>query len=139
MGEKMTETELPLFALYTKSPYGHPDFIPLCLDEIRLHSEKNKDYTSGDASAPLGNFYRVSAFLLDWGIDIPPYLVAFIYMMKQLDAVGNMLGENYKGEIEGIEERLRDVSVYAKLIQILYEEAQDGQKNLSNSGCLPKV
>ena len=106
--------------LRQKFPNGHPKFVSLCLDEMELHSQKNADYAQG--GDPLGNFNRVSLVLLEWGQDIPPYLVAFIYMMKQVDAVGNMLGQGYEGRTEGIKSRLQDISVYAKLIGILYEE-----------------
>lgn len=100
--------------------HGHPDFYKLTKDEEKLHSAKNKDYTQG--GDPLGNFKRVSAALENWGIDCPSYVVAFIYMMKQVDAVGNMFGQGYEGDVEGVEDRLRDVSVYAKLATILYKE-----------------
>lgn len=99
--------------------HGHPDFIPLCLEEMELHSQKNADYARG--GDPLGNFKRVSEVLSLWGLNVPPYMVALIYMMKQVDAIGNMLGQYYEGEVEGIKSRLLDISVYAKLIGILYE------------------
>lgn len=105
-----------------KYPNGHPDFIPLCFEEMALHSEKNADYACG--GDPLGNFVRVSSMLEDWGLYIPPYMVAFIYMMKQVDAIGNMLGRGYEGQVEGVVGRLQDISVYAKLIAILYEESK---------------
>lgn len=101
-------------------PHGHPDFIPKCLEEMELHSKKNKDYARG--GNPLGNFNRVSEMLERFGFWCPPHMVAFIYMMKQVDAVGRMLGMGYEGEVEGVEAKLQDVSVYAKLIGILYKE-----------------
>jgi len=108
--------------LRDKFPYGHQKFIPLCLEEMDLHSRKNHDYAySGD---PLGNFHRVSDMLHTWRVNCPPWGVAFIYMMKQVDAVGNMLGNNYEGEVEGLKGRLQDISVYAKLIGILYDERE---------------
>lgn len=101
-------------------PNGHPDFIPMCLKEIELHSKKNADYAhDGD---PLGNFYRVSDALTQWGIKCPPSIVAFIYMMKQVDAVGQMLGREYEGQVEGVDDKLQDISVYAKLVRILHRE-----------------
>jgi len=101
-------------------PNGHPDFLPLCLDEIDLHSRKNADYAKG--GDPLGNFRRVSFALGQWGMDVPPHMVAWIYMMKQVDCVGNMFGQGYEGGVEGVSDRLRDISVYAKLAEILYKE-----------------
>ena len=108
--------------LRPKFPHGHPKFISLCLEEMELHSQKNHDYAYG--GDPLGNFNRVAEMLQEWGWDIRPYDVAFVYMMKQVDAVGNMMGQGYEGQVEGLKGRLQDISVYAKLIEILYEEGK---------------
>mgnify|MGYP001558514946 CR=1 FL=1 len=109
-----------LTELRSMFPHGHRKFILACLDEMELHSQKNADYAKG--GDPLGNFHRVSLMLNSWGLDVSPALVAFIYMLKQVDAVGNMLGQKYEGEVEGINKRLQDISVYAKLIGVLYDE-----------------
>src|SRR5574342_296492 len=45
-------------------PYGHEEFIPTVLKQIRLHSDKNHDYARG--GNPLGNFTRVAAILKLW-------------------------------------------------------------------------
>ncbi len=105
--------------LKAKFPNGHDDFIPLCLEEIELHSNKNRDYAHG--GDPLGNFNRVSEMLKAWNIQLTPYEVAWIYFLKQVDAVGNMLGNDYMGTVEGVKQRLLDISVYAKLVAILYD------------------
>ena len=117
ISREMAETELRLLF-----PHGHPDFLPKFLAMIKLHSDKNHDYAKG--GNPLGNFNRVSDMLKQWGIDLPPYAVAMVYMLKQVDCVGNMIGQNYEGSVEGIDGRLQDISVYATLISILYKEAQ---------------
>ena len=106
--------------LSEKYPNGHPSFLPLCLEEMELHSKKNADYAQG--GDPLGNFKRVANMLAEWGWDISPALVALVYMMKQVDAVGNMLGQSYEGQTEGVKSRLQDIAVYAKLVGILYSE-----------------
>lgn len=100
--------------------HGHPSFIPMCLEEMELHSRKNADYARG--GDPLGNFYRVSDTLRSYGIDLSPAQVAFVYMMKQIDVAGRMLGQGYEGQAEGILSRLQDIGVYAKLITILRKE-----------------
>jgi len=87
------------------------------MEELNLYQAKNKDYTQGGDK--LGNFKRVSAILRLWGFDIPPAVVGLIYMLKQLDAAGNMMGQKYEGEIENIDTRLADVGVYSKLIRLL--------------------
>jgi len=104
-------------------PNGHKDFIPMCLEEMELHSAKNADYARG--GNPLGNFERVSAMSKMWGYNLEPYDVALIYLMKQMDAVGRMLGKGDEGQVEGIDGRLLDISIYSKLIRILYKESKD--------------
>ena len=99
---------------------GHPKYLELTEQELILHSLKNHDYARG--GDPLGNFKRVSDTLTAWGYDMPPRDVAFMFLMKQLDAVGNMLGQGYEGKTEGINGRLMDIAVYAKLMIILGEE-----------------
>lgn len=104
--------------LRTQHPNGHKDFITLTLEEIKLHSQKNKDYAFG--GDPLGNFNRVSSILsLYPKLAMSPKAVALVYMLKQLDAALWMLSNNYEGEVEGVKNRLQDVSVYAKLASIL--------------------
>lgn len=101
-------------------PNGHPDYIPMTLQELKLHSDKNADYAHG--GDPLGNFKRVSLMLGLLGLALSPAQVAFVYMMKQLDAAGRMLFSNYEGQVEGLDKRLEDVVVYAKLVRILQRE-----------------
>lgn len=103
-----------------KGHYGHSDFYKMTREEEQLHSAKNRDYARG--GNPLGNFYRVSAMLKSFGINLSPAQVGFIYMLKQLDVAGRMLFQNYEGDTEGLDERLRDISVYAKLVRILKKE-----------------
>lgn len=99
--------------------HGHEDFYKLTAEEVALHSAKNRDYTFG--GDPLGNFNRVSAVLEIWGFNIPPHLVALIYALKQQDAYMWMLSQGYEGEIEGVDERIRDDHVYKKIARILYK------------------
>lgn len=99
---------------------GHPLFKKLTEEELKLHEQKNKDYTQG--GDPLGNFHRVSAILKIWGFDIPPILVALIYALKQQDAYMWMLSQGYEGEVEGIDARLRDDHIYKKIARILHRE-----------------
>jgi hypothetical protein len=108
--------------LKKKYPHGHPKFIDLILDEIKLHSEKNFDYSAG--GDPLGNFNRVGAILdLYPGLKPgDPIVVAVTFLLKQLDASLWMLSQDYSAKVEGHAERWRDVAVYAKIISILIEE-----------------
>jgi len=94
------------------------DYEQLTAQELDLYKAKNRDYT-GNQGDTYGNFNRVSAILKLWGFDIPPNVVGLIYMLKQLDAAGNMMGNNYEGKVENIDARLTDVHVYAKIIRLL--------------------
>ncbi len=103
-------------------PHGHPDFIPMQLAKMHLHSDKNKDYAGG--GNPLGNFQRVSAIKklypsMDWA---SPEGVALGYMLKQLDAALWLLSNGQEGGVENIDTRLGDVSVYIDLARILHKE-----------------
>jgi hypothetical protein len=104
-------------------PHGHPDFLPACIEEIKLHSRKNHDYAAG--GDPLGNFKRVAEILAMYpGLMLDnPAVIALVYAMKQVDATLWMLSNGHEAQVEGIKERLQDVSVYAKLASIMiYKE-----------------
>ena len=103
--------------------HGHPEFYRILEEMAELHSAKNKDYTQG--GDPLGNFDRVSALLKIWGFDIPPYLVALIYALKQQDAYMWMISQGYEGETEGIHHSFIDDAVYKVLTDILYKEKKE--------------
>ncbi len=113
-------------ALRNEFPYGHPAFLPITVGELHLHSNKNHDYAAG--GSPLGNFDRVANIL-----SLYPNLrlsdrriVALVYAMKQLDAVLWGLNSNIEHKVEGLNDRLQDISVYAKLVMCMNLERQDG-------------
>jgi hypothetical protein len=105
--------------------YGHPLFYEYTEQEKQLHSDKNYDYVgSGD---PMGNFHRVAMMvdrLLNPNIpkEIRPAVVSYIYMAKQFDAVGDMLGNWRQPKVEGFDGRLMDISVYSKIMRILIND-----------------
>jgi hypothetical protein len=100
-------------------PFGHPDFIPMTVAEMDLHSRKNHDYAKG--GTPLGNFHRRADLYKRYpGLNLGnPVVVALVDAMKQLDAALWMLCQGYEGKVEGLDARLGDVSVYCKLARIL--------------------
>ena len=104
---------------------GHPRFRELTEYEVELHDSKSGDYASGGGN-PLGNFERVARILSNYPkLDLSkPEVVAMVYLLKQLDAVANMIANDCEGGVETIERRLLDISVYAKLMIILHEEAK---------------
>jgi hypothetical protein len=92
------------------------------LRELELHSEKNHDYAKG--GSPLGNFERVSSILA-----LYPKLslsdqrvVALVYALKQLDAVLWGLSEDIEHKVEGLTERLQDISVYSKIVMCMCQD-----------------
>lgn len=109
-------------------PHGHKDYIPMLLENMKLHSEKNYGYAfGGDA---LGNFNRVSVIKqlypnMDWST---PVGVAIGYLLKQFDAGTWQLSEGYKdkgGEIPA--RRYRDVTVYSGIIEIQLKEEKKNE------------
>lgn len=120
--EKWTAAS-PLSQLRRDFPHGHPRFLPLLMDEARLHSDKNHDYSKG--GNPLGNFDRVSAILQlypSFPYDTPAG-VAILYALKQLDAILWGKAQRIQHKVEGLAGRYQDVSIYMKIARIADEEA----------------
>lgn len=105
-----------------QNPHGHPQFIPITLEEIELHSKKNHDYAAG--GDPLGNFTRVSMILSQYpNLDLSdPAIVAMVYMLKQLDAYLWAKSNGHDLKVEGVDGRLADISVYAKIVRCMERE-----------------
>lgn len=104
----------PLLAkLQQEYPHGHPEFLPMLLEKMKLHSDKNHDYAAG--GRPLGNFERVAdIFKLYPGLRLSdPLVVMLAYAMKQIDATLWGISAGIDQKIEGPIERLGDVLVYA--------------------------
>ncbi len=95
------------------------DYESLTLEELNLYRTKNKDYTKGGEI--YGNFNRVSKiFSLYPNLKLSdPRVVCLTYLMKQLDATLWMLNQGYEGEVENINTRLQDVTVYSKICRLL--------------------
>lgn len=116
------ETKEIVDQLRQEYPYGHPAFLPITMEELQLHSDKNHDYAAG--GSPLGNFERVSAILA-----LYPNLkagdrrvVALIYALKQIDAVLWGINSNIVAKVEGLKGRLQDISVYAKIVMCMCDD-----------------
>ena len=130
------KTEI-ISALREAFPHGHEGFIPLLVDAMELHSNKNFDYAaSGDS---LGNFDRVAHFWESYPIPCPncgtnvdnplsnPVLVSVAYKLKQLDAETWQLVRGYEGKVEGVAPRCVDQGVYS-FLEILITEALAAKK-----------
>lgn len=103
---------------------GHPRFYELTAMEEAIHEAKGHDYAAN--GNPTGNFERVSKILsLYPGLKHNDRaIVAVVYMLKQLDAYLWIKSNGHTPRVEGIGERLGDVSIYAKLIRIIEEETE---------------
>ena len=101
---------------------GHPEFIARMVNLLDLHDGKNHDYAKGGDA--LGNFKRVASLLSNYpGLDLSkPAVVAFVYALKQIDAVLWMLSQGHEAVVEGVSERLDDISVYMQLVALLLGE-----------------
>lgn len=103
-------------------PYGHPRFIPLQLEKMELHSNKNLGFAcKGDS---LGNFNRVSAIKqlypgFDW---TTPQGTAMDYHLKQYDSFMIQKATGIIDKVEPPIKRLRDMSVYTDIMAIMEEE-----------------
>jgi len=105
--------------------HGHPLFYDIIIDNCQLHNDKNRDYAT--LEDPLGNFTRVGKWAKEYGLITEGYeatKIALLYALKQWDAVLKLLRDNQKGRVEGIPERLNDISVYSVIARILYEEGK---------------
>lgn len=128
--ERMTNaaTEHNIYSyLREEFPHGHPAFLPITLKEMQLHSDKNHDYAKG--GHPLGNFTRVADLLKNYpNLSLSdPRVVALVYALKQLDAVLWGLSEGIEHKVEGLNARLQDISVYAKLVMCMNNEKEAAQ------------
>jgi hypothetical protein len=94
-------------------PHGHPEFLPMLLEKMKLHSDKNHDYAKG--GRPLGNFERVAAILGQYpGLKLDdPVIVMLVYMLKQVDATLHGFAQGITQKVEGPIDRLGDVLVYS--------------------------
>ncbi len=112
-------------SLQRQFPFGDSLFIPLALSEIELHSDKNHDYAKG--GSPLGNFERSAAILKlypGFPYDTPEGW-ALLNLLKQLDAVLWGLTQRIEHKVEGLESRLGDVSVYAKIVRCMIQRKRE--------------
>lgn len=114
-------------------PHGHPAFVPLLLQMMRRHSDKNHDYAKG--GTPLGNFDRVATILsLYPNLKIrDPVVVTLIYALKQVDAVLWGFSSNIEQKVEGPIDRLGDVLVYAGIAMCALKDRESGECHLVSS------
>lgn len=110
-------------ALRRLYPHGHPAFVELTLDLLKLHSAKNHDYAGGGPA--LGNFQRAAAILAlypGFPYDTPGGW-ALLHLLKQLDAVLWGLARRVEHQVEGLDSRLQDIAIYAQIVRCILRDA----------------
>src|SRR3990167_3070516 len=116
--------------------YGDPRFYKILESVAKLHASKNQDYAKGSLQGHLGNFIRTSQFKrmypgFDW---TSPFGTAIDFMFKQLDAAMILYSTRRKSITgEGINVRMRDVTVYSVIAPILWSEEQQRQPRQKDS------
>ena len=93
----------------------------LIQQELKLAQVKGHDYAAGGQRT--GNFDRVSRILEQYP-DLKlsdPRVVCVVYLLKQLDSILWGLNTGIKKKAESVGERTMDISIYAKLYQIIEE------------------
>lgn len=120
-----------ILALRNIFPHGHPKFLEETIKEMELHSAKNHDYASGGSS--LGNFERGAAILAMYpGLNLgDPRVFALVLALKQVDAVLWGLSQNIQHKVEGLDSRLDDIAVYAKIVKCLNADIAKMKEELS--------
>lgn len=96
--------------------YNDPDFAAMTDNEWDLWSNKGREYVNGGDR--LANFNRVAQSL-----GVTPLQVWAVYAAKHWMAIMEYIRSGREGA-EGIESRLADLAVYAKLARLLVREAR---------------
>lgn len=112
---------------FIKTLHGHPQVYEILRRLAQLHSDKNTDYAAG--GPPLGNFERVGQWITTYQLwklaqTRPALFTSICYLLKQLDAVFDMLGKQREAVVESVPKKLDDVAVYSIIAQVLYEEGK---------------
>lgn len=112
---------------------GHPKFYELGEEENKLYSAKHYQYAT-DAD-PMSNFRLCGDLIrkmLKPGMD-PTIAAALCLMSKQVVGVYEIVGEGKTGTVESLEDKLKDIGIYSRILRILVAEA--GQKVTDGPYC----
>jgi len=104
---------------------GHPRFYALRAKNEELYSAKHYQYAT-DAD-PMSNFRLCGNLihkLLKPGVN-PTIAAALTLMSKQIVGVYEIVGEGKENTIESLEDKLRDIEIYASILQVLVEESEN--------------
>ena len=100
-------------------PSASEDYLAQAFEDIQLYAKKNHDYAKGGDRH--GNFKRVASILSNYpNLSLSdPVVVNMVYLLKQLDAALWLKSEGHIAQVEGVAERLRDVSIYANIARLI--------------------
>lgn len=135
LGKSMTVNEQPAKTAFEPPDFGgHPMFYKLGEEDDRLYSQKHYQYAT-DAD-PMSNFRLCGDLLrklLKPGVD-PTIAAALALMSKQIVGVYEIVGEGKTNTIESLEDKLRDIGIYSRIIRILGRESglTDEDGNIQN-------
>lgn len=91
----------------------HDRFDEILAEMSRLHSKKGADYGSG--TDPYANVRASQEF------GIPPWIGALVRLNDKITRLKSFI-RNGNLQNESVEDSIRDIQVYAVIMQILYEE-----------------
>ncbi|MGQ9644792.1 MAG: hypothetical protein ACUVT3_13115 [Ignavibacterium sp.] len=110
-----------------KEFYGHPKFYEILNELAELHSRKNYQYAT--QANPLANFHRCGKLASKLFKDHvnKSLATALVLMGKQIDAVYEIVGEGKKDTIEELNDKLKDIAVYAIICIIINDEQKNNE------------
>lgn len=107
-----------------KSLGGHPMFYQKRRENEQLYSDKHYQYAT-DAD-PMSNFRLCGQLihkLLKPNVN-PTIAAALTLMSKQIVGVYEIVGEGKENTVESLADKLRDIEIYATIIQVLVDETK---------------
>ncbi len=112
--------------LMSQCPNGDPLYMEITAEEMFLYNAKNGDYAGGGED-PNGNFNRTAKIYENYpNLRMSdPRMVALNLFIKQLDQILWSLNRGFEGKVEGLDARLADLHVYAKIARVINRHMMD--------------
>lgn len=97
-------------------PHGHRDFNELMLQQMELHSEKNRGYAEG--GSPLGNFDR-AAQIMNLYPNFPVWSAQGMLLMYVLKHFDRIMWDMSIGRPFPSDDACADISVYMNILRCM--------------------
>jgi hypothetical protein len=100
-------------------------FRELVLKYADTYEKKNHDYADGGDEH--GAFIRVADFFKNYPnlrLD-DPLVICYVYMFKQLEAVLWNRNNGHDMSVEGIKDKMGDISIYSTIATMLLEDEEN--------------